>query len=137
MRGIYLRLIPGTGVRFVWPGLSIILYMEVKYLVYFLVGGTIVSAGTYLASNSKGLFAAFVANLPAITLITFLMIYFESGQKAVVSYAKGLIIMLFPWLAYIFSVIFFTGRFGLITSLVIGFSLYILTAFLIIGIKKF
>jgi hypothetical protein len=54
----------------------------------------------------------------------------ESGQKAVISYAKGLIIMLFPWLAYILSVIVLTGRFGLIASLVIGVSLYILTAFL-------
>ena len=92
---------------------------------------------TYLASHAKGLLAAFVANLPAITFITFLMIYLDSGQKAVISYAKGLIIMLFPWLAYIFSVIFLTGRFGLISSLFIGLSLYILTAFLIIGMKKF
>jgi hypothetical protein len=65
------------------------------------------------------------------------MIYFESGQKAVISYAKGLIIMLLPWLAYILSVIVLTGRFGLIASLVIGVSLYILTAFFIIGMKKF
>ena len=78
---------------------------------------------TYLASHAKGLLAAFVANLPVITLITFLMIYFESGQKAVISYAKGLIIMLLPWLAYILSVIFLTGRFGLIASLVTGVSL--------------
>ena len=111
--------------------------MEIKYLIYFLIGGTIVSVVTYLASHAKGLLAAFVANLPVITLITFLMIYFESGQGAVISYAKGLIIMLFPWLVYIFSVILLTGRFGLITSLIIGVSLYILTAFFIIGIEKF
>jgi uncharacterized membrane protein (GlpM family) len=110
--------------------------MEMKYLIYFLVGGIIVSVVTYLASHAKGLQAAFVANLPVITLITFLMIYFESGQKAVISYAKGLIIMLFPWLAYIFSVIFLTGRFGLVTSLAIGFSLYLLTAFFIITMKN-
>lgn len=111
--------------------------MEIKYLIYFLVGGTVVSVVTYLASHAKGLLAAFVANLPVITLITFLTIYFESGQKAVISYAKGLIIMLLPWLIYIFSVIFLTGRFGLIASLVTGVSLYILTAFFIIGMKKF
>ena len=111
--------------------------MEAKYIIYFLVGGTIVSVVTYLASHAKGLLAAFVANLPVITLITFLIIYFESGQKSVISYAQGLIIMLFPWLAYIFSIIFLTNRIGFITSLVIGVFLYLLTAFLIISIKKF
>lgn len=111
--------------------------MEAKYIIYFLVGGTIVSVVTYLASHAKGLLAAFVANLPIITLITFLIIYFESGQKSVISYAQGLIIMLFPWLAYIFSIIFLTNRIGFISSLVIGVFLYLLTAFLIISIKKF
>jgi len=79
-----------------------------KYFYYFLIGGTIVSIVTYLASHSKGLHAAFVANLPIITLLTFIMIYLESGQNAVISYAQGLIIMLFPWLAYIFSIIILT-----------------------------
>ncbi len=111
--------------------------MEAKYIIYFLVGGTIVSVVTYLASHAKGLLAAFVANLPVITLITFLIIYFESGQKSVISYAQGLVIMLFPWLAYIFSIIFLTNRIGFISSLVIGVFLYLLTAFLIISIKKF
>jgi uncharacterized membrane protein (GlpM family) len=111
--------------------------MEAKYIINFLVGGTIVSVVTYLASHAKGLLAAFFANLPVITLITFLIIYFESGQKSVISYAQGLIIMLFPWLAYIFSIIFLTNRIGFIGSLVIGVFLYLLTAFLIISIKKF
>jgi uncharacterized membrane protein (GlpM family) len=111
--------------------------MELKYIFYFFIGGTVVSLVTYLASHAKGLLAAFVANLPIITLITFLTIYFESGQETVISYAKGLIIMLFPWLAYIFSIIFLTQRFGFIPSLVTGFSLYLLSACFIIIMKRF
>jgi hypothetical protein len=57
-----------------------------KYLLYFLVGGTIVTIVTYFASHAKGLIAAFFANLPIITFITFLTIYLESGQNAVISY---------------------------------------------------
>lgn len=110
--------------------------MGIKYLLYFLLGGTIVSTVTYFASHSKGLVAAFFANLPVITLTTFLMIYFESGQASVVTYAQGLIIMLFPWLAYIFAVIFLTNRIGFIHSLIIGFSLYLLLAYLIIIMKR-
>jgi uncharacterized membrane protein (GlpM family) len=110
--------------------------MEIKYLLYFLIGGLVVSIVTYFASQAKGLLAAFLANLPVITMITFLTIYFESGQKAVVSYAEGLIIMLFPWLAYIFSVIFLTKRFGFIPSLIIGISLYLSCAYFIMNAKK-
>ena len=111
--------------------------MEIKYLLYFLIGGVVVSIVTYFASQARGLLAAFVANLPVITLVTFLTVYFESGQKAVISYAQGLIIMLFPWMAYIFTIIFLTPRIGFISSLVIGICLYLFIAYLIISIKKF
>jgi hypothetical protein len=111
--------------------------MGIKYILYFLAGGTIVSIVTYFASQAKGLLAAFIANLPVITLITFLTIYFESGQTAVVSYAQGLVIMLFPWLAYIFSIIFLTKKTGFIPSLIIGVSLYLFFAYFIMNIRKF
>lgn len=111
--------------------------MGIKYILYFLAGGTIVSIVTYFASQAKGLLAAFIANLPVITLITFLTIYFESGQMAVVSYAQGLVIMLFPWLAYIFSIIFLTKKTGFIPSLILGVSLYLFFAYFIMNIRKF
>jgi uncharacterized membrane protein (GlpM family) len=111
--------------------------MEIKYLLYFLVGGTIISIVTYLASHAKGLLAASIANLPVITLITFLTIYSESGKNAVISYAEGLVIMLVPWLAYIFSIIGLTNRLGFIPSLLLGVSLYLITAYLIISLKRF
>lgn len=99
------------------------------------MGGAIVSIVTYFASHSKGLLAAFIANLPTITLITFLTIYYECGQKEVVTYAKGLITMLLPWLFYIFAVIFLTHKLGFIPSLVIGISFYFLISYLVIALK--
>jgi uncharacterized membrane protein (GlpM family) len=110
--------------------------MEIKYFFYFLTGGIVVSVVTFFASHAKGLLAAFLANLPVVTMITFLTIYFESGQKAVVSYAEGLIIMLFPWLAYIFSVVFLTRRTGFLPALIIGISLYLVCAYFIMNAKK-
>jgi hypothetical protein len=111
--------------------------MDVKYIFYFLAGGLSVSVVTYFASHSRGLLAAFFANLPVITAITFLTIYFESGQGPVVSYARGLIVMLFPWLAYIFTIIFLTPRAGFLPSLGVGIFLYLITAFLIILSRRF
>lgn len=110
--------------------------MEIKYIIYFVIGGTVVSLVTYLAGSAKGLLAAFFANLPVITFITFLTIYADAGEKAVVDYAKGLIIMLFPWLGYIFSVIFLTQKLGLMPSLAVGLVSYFALSYLIITFKK-
>lgn len=106
--------------------------MEPKYILYFLIGGTTVSLVTYFASHAKGLIAAFFANLPVITLVTFIIIHFQSGEKNVLLYAKSLLIMLFPWLAYIFSVILLGPKIGIIPSLIFGLGTYLLISFFII-----
>lgn len=107
-----------------------------KYIFYFVVGGAVVSAVTYFASQSRGLLAAFIANMPVITVITFLTIYREAGQKVVNAYAHGLVIMLLPWLAYIFSVIFLGQRTGFFSSLITGLLLYFVISFIILSVKK-
>lgn len=99
-----------------------------RYLLYFLLGGTVTTVVTYLASHSRGLLAAFVSNLPVASLCTFLLIYFNTGQEGVVNYAKGLITMLLPWLFYIACVIFLTPRISFFSSLFLGVSLFILVA---------
>ncbi len=109
--------------------------IELKYVFYFVIGGAVVSIVTYYASHARTLLAAFFANLPVMTLITFLMIYREAGEKAVVPYAQGLLIMLAPWLVYIFSVIFLTPRLGVLPALVTGLSFYLVFALFIL--KKF
>ncbi len=111
--------------------------MAIKYILYFLIGGTVISVVTYFASHARTMVAAFFANLPVLTLITFLTIYYEAGQKAVVPYAHGLIIMLFPWLAYIGSVIYLTPRIGVIPSLLLGILLYLAIAYIVIFVKRF
>ncbi len=109
--------------------------MELKYVLYFLIGGTVISVVTYFASHARPLLAAFMANMPVITLVTFLTIYHEAGQKAIVPYAKGLIMMMLPWFAYIFSIIVLTPRLGFLPSLTTGFILYIFFALIIL--KKY
>jgi len=109
--------------------------MDLKYVFYFLIGGTVISVVTYLASHARPLLAAFVANMPVITLVTFLTIYHEAGQKAIVPYAKGLIMMMLPWFTYIFAIILLTPRLGFLPSLTTGFTLYIFFALIIL--KKY
>lgn len=106
--------------------------MEIKYVFYFLVGGVAVSVVTYFASHNKGLIAAFFANLPVITFVTFLTIYFESGQDAVIAYAKSLLIMLLPWLVYIFTILLLGSKINIPFSLITGLIGYFISAYLII-----
>jgi len=109
------------------------LFMEIEYLFYFLIGGVIVSAVTYFASHAKGLLAAFIATFPLITAITLLTIYFKAGHEAAISYARGLIIMICPWIVYIVAIIYLTHRLGFIPSLIIGIVLYLILAYLILN----
>ena len=103
-----------------------------KYIIYFLIGGTVVTVVTYLASYGKGLLAAFIANLPTITVVTFFTIYISSGENAVISYAKGLVIMLIPWISYISSIIFLIPKVGFYFALGIGIIIYIFLAFILL-----
>ena len=106
--------------------------MELKFFLYFLIGGVVISIVTYFASHARPLLAAFLANMPVMTIVTFLTIYHEAGQKVIVPYAKGLIIMLLPWLTYIFAIIVLTPRIGFRPSLITGFILYVVFAFIIL-----
>jgi len=99
--------------------------------LYFLIGGIIVSAITYFGSQSQGLIAAFIALLPSISVVTLCSIYLTSGTDAALSYAKGMLLLLPPWVLYIIAVIFLLPRLGLALSLIISVAIYLVTAFLV------
>lgn len=106
--------------------------MDIKMLpVYFVIGGVIVSAVTYFGSQAKSLLAAFIAFLPVISVVTLCSIYFASGTQAAVSYAKGMLMLLPPWVLYVIAVIFLLPRIGLAGSLIAGVATYLGIALLI------
>ena len=77
----------------------------VKYAVYFLLGGTIVSVSTYLGSQGRSFLAAFASTFPAITSATFILIYLNGGSESLVGYAKNLLWFVPPWIVYVFAMI--------------------------------
>ncbi|HXX56687.1 MAG TPA: hypothetical protein VEI96_01650 [Thermodesulfovibrionales bacterium] len=109
--------------------------LESRYLLYFLFGGIITSGVTYLANHSRGLLAAFVGTLPIITTSTFILIYLNAGQSMVLSYARGLMIMIFPWMAFVLSVIFLAPKIHFVWSLIIGLCLQMAIAFFIFAVS--
>lgn len=96
----------------------------VKYAVYFLLGGTIVSISTYLGSQGRSFLAAFASTFPAITGATFILIYLNGGNDAIVSYAKNLLWFVPPWTVYVVSMIVGVPRFGFWPAMVGSLTLY-------------
>ena len=97
----------------------------VKYTLYFLLGGTIVSVSTYLGSQGKSFLAAFASTFPAITGATFVLIYLNSGNDAIVSYAKNLLWFVRPGYSTSWSMIAGIPRFGFWPSMIGSLVLYL------------
>ena len=106
--------------------------MDIKLLsLYFLLGGTIVALVTYFGSHGKGLLAAFVVFFPSITVVTLVSIYLTSGVSATVSYFRGMLFLIPAWVLYAVAMIFILPRWGLVPSVIIGISLYVAAAVVI------
>ena len=97
----------------------------VKYTVYFLLGGTIVSVSTYLGSQGKSFLAAFASTFPAITGATFVLIYLNGGSESLVGYAKNLLWFVPAWIVYVITMILGVPRVGFWPSMIGSLVLYL------------
>lgn len=96
----------------------------VKYTVYFLLGGTIVSLSTYLGSQGRSFLAAFASTFPAITGATFVLLYLNGGSDSLVSYARNLLWFVPPWIVYVTTMIVGVPRVGFWPAMAISLTLY-------------
>jgi uncharacterized membrane protein (GlpM family) len=107
--------------------------MDVRLLLlYFVIGGLTVAFTAYFGSRGQGLLAAFVGVFPGVTVITFCAVYFSSGSTAVISYARGMLILLPPWILYVLGIIFLLPRLGIVPTLITSVATYVIFALLII-----
>ena len=96
-----------------------------KYALYFFLGGTIVSVSTYLGSQGKSFLAAFASTFPAITGATFILIYLNGGNEAIVSYAKNLLWFVPPWIVYVITMILGIPQVGFWPAMIGSLVLYL------------
>jgi uncharacterized membrane protein (GlpM family) len=107
--------------------------MDIRMLLlYFVLGGAIISAVTYFGSQSRGMLAAFITFLPTVSVISLCTIYLASGTQSAISYAKSMLVLLPPWFIYVIGVIFLLPRIGLVYSLIVSISVYLAIALLIV-----
>ena len=102
-----------------------------KYALYFLLGGTIVSISTYLGSQGRSFLAAFASTFPAMTGATFVLIYLNSGNDHLVTYAKTLLWFVPPWLVYVGCMIYGVERIGFWLSMAGSLALYMVCVALV------
>ena len=106
--------------------------MDIKIAVlYFFLGGVVVVLTSYFGITGKGFWAVFTAFFPAFTVVTFLLIHFSGGEKALIDYVKWLLYLTPAWVLYVFIFGYFVPRKGVYWSLAIGISVFIVASFLI------
>jgi uncharacterized membrane protein (GlpM family) len=101
---------------------------SLKYLIYFILGGLVVTLATYFGSEKKGLLAAFFAMFPFVTAFTIYTIYSAAGSEAVIYYIKGLLILTPAWVIYLIIVLYLAPKYDFWISLAIGVIIYMIIA---------
>ena len=96
-----------------------------KYALYFIIGGTVVSLTTYLGSLGRSWLAAFVTTFPALTGITFILMFLNAGVEPTVPYARNLLYFIVPWVVYVGFYILTIDRLGFWLALTGAIALFI------------
>jgi len=99
---------------------------NLRLVCYFLLGGVVTALTAYFASMGKGTLSAFIATLPLLTALTFILIYVEGGDATVGEYARGLLLFTPPWLCYVFVVLLGVERWGIFKSVALGIVIYVI-----------
>jgi hypothetical protein len=103
-----------------------------KFIIYFIIGGSILTLVTYYGARDKGVLAAFIAMFPLVTVMSILTIYSQAGSLPVLNYVKGLLILTPIWILFLFCIVYLFPRFGLFPALGIGIVMYLLLSIYII-----
>lgn len=96
-----------------------------KYALYFIIGGTVVSVSTWAGSLGRSWLAAFVSTLPTLTVLTFILIYKNAGVEPTIPFAKNLLYFVVPWLAYVGFYLLTVDRFGFWVALVGSVAIFV------------
>ena len=88
-----------------------------KLLIYFLVGGSILTLVNYFGTRDRGILPAFIAMFPAVTTMSIITIYSEAGGLLVLDYVKGLLLLSPVWMVFLLCVYFFLPKQGLLVAL--------------------
>ena len=99
-----------------------------SYALYFVVGGTVVTAVAYVGKHGDGMTAAFIASLPVLFIINVLLLYQHGGVSAGMAYARGALMYLPMFVGCVLLTMVLLPRIGLPLAMLAGVSVYALPA---------
>jgi hypothetical protein len=102
-----------------------------KFIIYFIIGGSILTLVTYYGRD-KGILAAFIAMFPIVTVMSIITIYNQAGSLPVLNYVIGLLILTPIWILFLFCIVYLLPRLGLFAALGIGIVMYLILSIYII-----
>ena len=98
------------------------------YVLYFICGGTIVTAVAYVGKHGDGMTAAFVASLPVLFIINMLLLYQNGGVSAGLTYARGALMYLPMFVGCVLLTMVLLPRIQMPLAVLAGVSVYALPA---------
>lgn len=95
-----------------------------KSVLYFVLGGLMVSLSTYMGTQGRGFLAAFISTFPAITGVTIVLIYLNGGNEPAYQYARHLLWLAPAWILYVGYIIISLNRLGFWITIASALTLY-------------
>jgi hypothetical protein len=97
-----------------------------QYLLYFLIGGSIVSLVAYLVNQGNQLLAILVGNLPVLFLLNIILAYRFGGATSSITYAKGALISLPFFIIFVLVTLFILPRINTPVAILPAMLIYII-----------
>ncbi len=96
------------------------------YVLYFLIGGTVVSLVAYIGAHGNGMVAALVASIPVLFITNMVLLYNNGGLSAGLIYAKAALMYTPLFVGCVLLTIVLLPRLAMPLPLVAGVSIYAL-----------
>jgi len=110
----------------------------IEYILYFIIGGIIVTSSILLARIGHPILGGVLMVLPNLSLVGFYFINKTSGSNAVISTVKSSLIgTVFIWPIYMISLLYFIPKIGVNKALLIGVLISVILAVIFLLLWKY
>ena len=97
-----------------------------QYLLYFLIGGSIVALVAYFVNQGNQLLAILVGNIPVLFLLNVILTYRAGGSMGSITYAKGALISLPFFIIFVLITLLILPRINTPTAILPAMLVYII-----------
>ncbi|MCJ7769046.1 MAG: hypothetical protein MUO92_01015 [Dehalococcoidales bacterium] len=102
-----------------------------QYLIYFLIGGSIVALVAYMVNQGSQLLAILVGNIPVLFLLNITLAYRIGGATSSITYAKGALISLPFFIIFVLIVLLILPRINTTAAILPAMLVYIIPPFIL------